>query len=373
MLLKGVSLTMQKNSSASDFFLSANTPQGFFSVFNHLYYPEKGWFCHILKGGPGTGKSTLMKKIAKKATEDGVYTEVIHCSSDPDSLDAVIFPELKKCVADGTAPHVLDPIYPGATDAIVNLGECWDTKSLYKSRNKIINLCKENSSLHDKSKRFLRSYGNVANENRLIISESIDYDKLNSYCKRLTKKLFKQKSEKEGFEQLRFISSVTPEGYMLFDKTMSNIAKDIFIIEDPHDVIGNFILNVVKEKALSTGHDIIACPAPLSPGKIEALFVPSLELGLVVKNIKRTPGIFTSLECEYKKIGTKRFLNTGTLSKNKNLLNFNYKICGEFLNESINNLKYAKAVHDDIEVIYKKSMNYSKINKITDKLISAIF
>lgn len=363
---------MQETFSVSDFFLSANTPKGFFSVFDHLYYPEKNWFCYILKGGPGTGKSTLMKKIANNASEKGIYTEVIHCSSDPDSLDAVIFPELKKCVADGTAPHVLDPIYPGATDVIINLGECWNDKSLYQAKEDIISLCQENSLFQIKSKRYLKAYGNVADESRFIVSENVNHDKLKAYCKRLTKKLFKQKSEKEGFEQLRFISSVTPEGYMFFDKTISQISDTVFIIEDTYDVIGSFILKNIKSEALSSGYDIITCPSPLAPDEIETVFVPDLSLGFVVKNSKRTPSLFTSLKCEYKKINTKRFLNTDTLSKNKNLLNFNYKISGEFLNEAVNNLKYAKAVHDDIEVIYKKSMNYSKINKITDKLISAI-
>ncbi len=363
---------MQETFLASDFFLSANTPKGFFSVFDHLYYPEKNWFCYILKGGPGTGKSTLLKNIAKKAVEKGIYTEIIHCSSDPDSLDAVIFPKLKKCVADGTAPHVLDPIYPGASDVIINLGECWNNKNLHRAKDDIIKLFKENSSFHGKSQRYLKAYGNVASENKVIISESINYDKLSAYCKRLTKKLFKQKSEKEGFEGLRFISSVTPEGYLFFDKTVSQISDKIFIIEDSHDIIGSFILKEIRKKALNTGHDITTCPAPLSPGEIEAIFIPDLKLGFVVKNPKRKLHIFTSLKCEYKKINAKRFLNTGALSKNKNLLNFNYKICKEFLNEAVKNLKYAKTVHDGIEFIYKKSMNFSKINKITDKLISAI-
>ena len=41
--------------------------------------------------------------------------------------------------------------------------------------------------------------------------------------------------------------------------------------------------------------------------------------------------------------------------------------------ESVTNLKKALEIHNQIEKIYIKSMNYSKINKITDKLISAIF
>ena len=81
--------------SLPKFFLGANSPYGFISIFNNLYYPEEDWFAYIIKGGPGTGKSTLMKKLAKEANLRGINTELIYCSSDPSSLDAVIFPQLK--------------------------------------------------------------------------------------------------------------------------------------------------------------------------------------------------------------------------------------------------------------------------------------
>ena len=88
------------------YFLGANTPSGFISRFDHLYDPDDGWFAYILKGGPGTGKSTLMKRAAKEACSAQIKTQLIYCSSDPYSLDAVIFPEIKVCIVDGTAPHV---------------------------------------------------------------------------------------------------------------------------------------------------------------------------------------------------------------------------------------------------------------------------
>ena len=128
---------MKNNFLTTEFFLASSTTEGFFSVFKDLYDPKEGWFCYILKGGPGTGKSTIMKKINLKAMENGIKSELIHCSSDPDSLDAIILPELKIAVADGTAPHVLEPMYPGVSDSIINLGEAWNKKSLYKSKDKI--------------------------------------------------------------------------------------------------------------------------------------------------------------------------------------------------------------------------------------------
>ena len=88
-------------------FLGANTPNGFHSLFGQLYNPYKDSRMYIIKGGPGTGKSSFMKKVAKAASSLALDTEQIFCSSDPDSLDGVIVPQLGLCIADGTAPHVI--------------------------------------------------------------------------------------------------------------------------------------------------------------------------------------------------------------------------------------------------------------------------
>ena len=96
-------MTATNYTQSPKFFLGANTPNGFVSRFDNLYYPEEGWFAYIIKGGPGTGKSTLMKRLAKEANLKNVKTELIYCSSDPSSLDAVIFPELKKSELETTS------------------------------------------------------------------------------------------------------------------------------------------------------------------------------------------------------------------------------------------------------------------------------
>ena len=85
-------------------FLGANTPNGFVSLFGELYDPYRDHNVHIIKGGPGCGKSTLMKRIAERARAHGLDAECVHCSSDPDSLDAVLVPALRLFVCDGTAP-----------------------------------------------------------------------------------------------------------------------------------------------------------------------------------------------------------------------------------------------------------------------------
>ena len=94
------------------YFLGANSPQGFYSLYDQLLSPETANAIYIIKGGPGCGKSTLMRQVAAQAAQAGETAEYILCSGDPDSLDGVVLPRLKAALVDGTAPHVIEPKYP---------------------------------------------------------------------------------------------------------------------------------------------------------------------------------------------------------------------------------------------------------------------
>lgn len=72
-----------------------------------------------VKGRPGSGKSTLFKKIASIASERGIFTEMYHCGFDPNSLDMLIFPELSIAIFDSTAPHEHFPSREG--DEIIDV------------------------------------------------------------------------------------------------------------------------------------------------------------------------------------------------------------------------------------------------------------
>ncbi len=85
------------------YFLGANAPGGFYSLYSQLMPQARA--IYILKGGPGCGKSTLMKRVGARMEEAGVETEYVLCSGDPASLDGLILPGLGVALVDGTAPH----------------------------------------------------------------------------------------------------------------------------------------------------------------------------------------------------------------------------------------------------------------------------
>ena len=361
------------NNISSHFFLSVNSPNGVFSIFRELYNPTDNWFCYILKGGPGTGKSTLMKKIAEKSIAKGNYTELIHCSSDLNSLDAVIIPCLKTAIVDGTSPHTLDPTFPGLSDTVINLCDCWNSKKLLKHKSALLDLYQKNKSFHDTSKKYLHAYGQIDKEMKKIIENCTLKNEISTYCEKFSKKIFKNSSSSICSEKLRFISSITPNGHICFEESLNSQADKIFIIEDNFSVVGNLILQNLRNIALNHRLNITTCLQPLAPDKeIEAIIIPELKIAFKIENSK-TLYSDTNEKIEYKKISTNKFLNTTELSKHKNLIALNREICKELLYKSVNNLHNALLVHNEIEEFYKSSMNYSKLDKISDKLLSKIF
>ena len=119
-------------SRSPDFFLGATTPAGFKGYFEPLRR-EPGMQMLLIKSGPGCGKSTLMKHLAQAAEQQGQRIEKIHCASDPDSLDGVIFLDQKRAIIDATAPHVVEPDAPGADELVVSLYHTLDADALQKA------------------------------------------------------------------------------------------------------------------------------------------------------------------------------------------------------------------------------------------------
>ncbi len=146
----------------NSFYAAANTFDGFKSQFSNIFSPLEFDRIYILKGGPGTGKSTLMKKIAQKFENTSVVKRV-HCSSDTHSLDGVIVKKGAKMIAilDGTAPHMTDPKLPVASEVIINLLDGLNPNKILSHKEEIIELNDKKSRSYDQAYSYMRSMGNI--------------------------------------------------------------------------------------------------------------------------------------------------------------------------------------------------------------------
>jgi hypothetical protein len=352
------------------YFLGANTPAGFYSLFDELYFPHFDGRLFVIKGGPGTGKSSVMKKVALEAENRGMTVERIYCSSDPSSLDAVLIDEIKTAVADGTSPHVIEPKYPGAVEEIVNLGECWDSSFLRINREGIIEKSFECASYHKRCVRFLKAYEALETDSRRLVFPSVDVKKLSDYAERLCIRLFPSDGgKKQGRVTRRFLSAVTPEGITLFEESVKDLCDRIICFEDEYGVCSALFMNFVLKNALKNGFDAVVCPCVTNPKKkIDHIIFPEKRLCFVSENSSHA---FTA-EKE-RTVSYKRFTDTALVRKHSARLRFNSRAATELLDEAVMSLANAKSVHDELEKYYVSAMDFDLVHNMAQKLLDDIF
>ena len=125
------------NGLETRYFLSALTGAGYYALHRQFLRPPERYFC-ILKGGPGCGKSTFLKRVGDAGSAAGLAVVRLHCAGDPASLDGVYFPEKRSGFFDGTAPHTVDPALFGASGEYLDLGTFCRTEALDTARKRLV-------------------------------------------------------------------------------------------------------------------------------------------------------------------------------------------------------------------------------------------
>lgn len=165
------------------FFAGANTGHGFVGTYGDFAKEEGLRQLWILKGGSGTGKSTLMRRIAADAVGHSLVQYL--CSSDPTSLDAVVLDEAY-VILDGTAPHVWEMAYPGAVSEIVYLGKYWDAAMLQERREEIVRISLEKKAAYGKGYQALAALSVLEAETYEAAMAMLDQERYKSggsgYC-----------------------------------------------------------------------------------------------------------------------------------------------------------------------------------------------
>ncbi len=346
------------------YFLAANSCQGFKSSFSESFNPLLGWKAYIIKGGPGTGKSSFMKKIAQRAAEYNTEVILCPCSSDPDSLDGVILPSKKIIVLDGTSPHAIEPKYPAVCEAVLNFGEYWNP-SAFESPKEIIALTDKNKLFHKSAARYLKSAGELLENNYRLCLEGANIEKITGFAQKLCKKYI-EKSNLSPLEWVRYLNGVTPKGIISLTDSLDRFER--IIIEDKYSAVSNIIMEEIRSYALKQGREIITVKNALLPETLtDHIIIPSLSLAFVTEHQ------YFKLQSEERRIHARRFLNTSTMSKNRQRLKINLKAANQILEYAISTLKEAKLVHDSLEKHYIKAMDFEKLNELCDNLCSEIF
>lgn len=338
-------------SSIPKFFLGSNTQTSFVSYFSQLTDFQNDLQLMILKGGPGSGKSTLMKKVLSYALEKGHRVEIIPCASDPKSIDAVIDCSAKFAIMDGTSPHALDPDLPGARQHIIYTGDMWDTTKLSKNAESISDLTCAVSDCHRGACAYIKGAASLISYNSSFSGRYISKKKANSFITEITTHLNGADAFKES---KRLLSAVSVGKIELFSDTVSFYADKIFIISDRFGGCADYILDKIHSFAVLNGERTIFCPCSLNSDKCDHLIFPDSRVAVLKENdfLKFPFPEARRLEATYPAMPMVQHLD-------KNLKNASI-----LLSEASRLISDAKFLHDELEAFYISAMDFEKAGEL---------
>ena len=349
------------------YFLGANSPSGFYSLYDQLISPETARGIYILKGGPGCGKSTLMRRVAGLLQENGITAEYILCSGDPDSLDAVVFPALHTALVDGTAPHVVEPKYPGVVESYVNLGECYDKQGLGDLRQGIMDCMKGYKGCYQSAYRCLGAAAEIrADVRSTLLTETL----LRRLMKRaegiLSREIKSRKGVRPGRVRQRFLGAITHKGPIcLYDTALTQCTR-IYEFSDryglAHDLLTHLLAGAVR-----SGYDVVACPSPMAPDRLTHLILPELSLAFL-SSAPDCP--FTGQS--YRRVRLDSMADEEILRRNRPRLRFAQKVSAALVEEAVESLAQAKAMHDDLERLYNPYVDFDRVDQAARRIADEI-
>ena len=318
----------------------------------------------LIKSGPGCGKSTLMKHLAQAAEQQGQRIEKIHCASDPDSLDGVIFLDQKRAIIDATAPHVVEPEAPGADERVLSLYHTIDADALHPHKDEVTALFARNQLLRSRAARYVASAGSLLLDSRRAEACSANFEKVRRYVKRLCIRLL-PRTEEMGSEELRLLSAITPKGEVFYQGTVQALADKCILFRDDYGAVSRLLLELIRAEALARGYHIITCPCAMHPDdKIDHILIPELKLAFLTDNRwhpVQLPGV-QAVRCS-------RFLDRENLAGYRARLRFNERAAAELLEQASALMAQAKSCHDELETYYRAAVDFSKVDAAAKECI----
>ena len=344
------------------YFLGANSPTGFYSLYDDFVNLKDGDFLWIIKGGPGCGKSSFMRKIGRAAEDAGMDVEYIYCSGDPSSIDGIYIPEAKIAYADGTPPHVMELTNAGVSSLYVDMGGFYNRVALKGWLQELMDATKRYKEHYVRAYAILGAAGGIAPSR---LPELFGDEEAAVVFKRakgvIARELARNDSETLRTKQ-RFISAVTCEGEIFCGDTVEKLCDRVYTLDNDFGMAPMY-LNLIHRAAQERGIAAVLCPDPMFPENLEAVLLPELSLGFLAIDSRR--GYDGSVY---------RHVRLDAITENKaKIARQRYRTAlkqyNELLRSATGELAEAKRLYARIEGIYNPHVDFDGIYELAEQHI----
>lgn len=371
-------------STERHYFPGNNTPQGFFSYYKYILGQREANRIICIKGGPGTGKSTFMKRIGERFAKLGEDIDYLHCSADEDSLDGVILKNRRIALIDGTSPHITDPVTPGAVDKIINLGEFWNEEGIALNKDEIIDLNEDCSGWYRIAYNYLNAAKSVFKSLEEIYYKAVEDSEIYRVVADIVTSEYGEYPIclRPGRQKKFFAGAITPGGLVNYLWSLLDNIQKVYLVSVPEGFSNQSFMEVLKEGAVYRGFDTEVFYCPMGPDeKIDHIIVPQLSLAFITVNeyhdlepweLFDEEEDSEEREKELTLIDISDYMKQHVLEENTLLmaeLKEEYEI---LLGRAIKALECARKAHMKVESMYIPNMNFTRISALSDEVFEEL-
>ncbi len=335
------------------FFASANSSRGFKNEFPLCFGTGSGIdLLYIIKGGPGTGKSHLLRTVGRCAEAHGYATTYYCCSSDSTSLDGLRaekegHPTLG--FVDGTAPHVFEPTLPGVKEEIVNLGIFWRGDLLQDHEAEIRRLNALKAACYTLTYHDLAACGETLTAADQLVDPCIKKEKLNALAGRLARSFT---AGKPFSESPAYVQSVGMKGFIRFDtyeQMASRRGGEIICVDDCYG-LGFHLTRRIHSLLKDKGADILVSRDPVMHEKIDGLF--DLRSGNCI--------LVGAEDClfPHRRVTLRRYLDAAAFKTVRSEVRHRLRLAEDMKKNACESMKKAGTYHFSLETIYAAAMDF---------------
>lgn len=338
----------------TNFFVGANSGDGFQNLFSEIVDLENTYDLMVLKGGPGVGKNTFMREIGRTMEQAGTPVEYLWCSGDPDSLDGVVLPALRCAICDGTSPHVIEPKYPAAVDRYVDLGRFYDLAAAKTAADEVKTHTHVYKAAYSRAYRCFKAARLVELDAVTAARATFDTRKALHRTEGIIARELHKRGREPGRTTKRFLGSLTHKGYVWRFDSVDALCTRVYELVDSAEAAG-VMLERLHTAAAERGWDTIVCLSPEEPDRMEHLLIPGLGLAFVTSR----PGM------EYEGTPYRRIrLDAMMQPSNKGRIRFQRRMAVLLREEGVQALQEAKANHDKLEAVYNPYVDFEGVRAL---------
>lgn len=352
-----------------NYYAGGNTARGFHNLFVSNIKDLERLF--ILKGGPGTGKSFLMKKIGEEWLNRGFNLEYLHCSADNQSIDGVIIRDLQVGIVDGTAPHVIEPKAPGAIEEYVNLGEAWDSKKLVSYKKNILHLSEERSRAFQTAYSLFAEGLRIHDEWEGLYIKNMDFVEANKLTNEIIQQFFQGvKLNKKADVKHRFLGAATPIGPVDFIQNLTEDIEHRYFIKGRPGSGKSTMLKKIATSAEDLGYNVEIYHCGFDPRSVDMVILR--EIGIAIFDSTAPHEHFPVRKTDKVIDMYTRTMPEGTDERYATeIIDIKTRYSSK-MKEATSYLSKAKKLHDELEEIYIAAIDFSVLDKQYEDIRSEI-